>query len=109
MTPALQMILTAAAVTYGCRALGILWAGRLQEGDPGFRLASCIAYALLAALVVKLVALPGNPGMAATPIDARVLGIGTTAFVLLGLKRNVLFATWAGVGVFGLGSWVGLT
>ena len=101
MSAALQMVLAGALITYICRLLGVFWAGRLHENDLGFRLASGIAYALLAALVVKLVVLPGNPGMAEMPLAARLLGIGATAFVLLRLNRNVLLATWLGVAVFG--------
>ena len=73
------LILLAAFATYAWRAAGVIWAGRVTTGSPGFRLASCVSYALLMALIVKMVADPGSANLAATNLWTRVMGMAATA------------------------------
>ena len=94
------LILLAALATYAWRFAGVIWAGRVATGSPGFRLASCLAYALLMALVVKMVADPGSANLAATNLWTRVIGMAATATVYFGFGRNVPLSAWAGVAVF---------
>ena len=106
MSAITQAILLAAAATYAWRAAGVIWAGRVTTGSPGFRLAACVAYALLMALIVKMVADPGSASLAATNLWTRILGMAATATVYFGFGRNVQVAAWVGVGVFGLAEWL---
>ena len=96
------LILLAAFATYAWRAAGVIWAGRVTTGSPGFRLASCVSYALLMALIVKMVADPGSANLAATNLWTRVMGMAATALVYFGFGRNVPLSAWAGVLVFGI-------
>ena len=96
------LILFSALATYAWRAAGVIWAGRVATGSPGFRLASCVAYAILMALIVKMVADPGSANLAATNLWTRIAGMGATAIVYFGFGRNVPLSAWAGVGVFAL-------
>ena len=102
MSEVTQAILLAALATYAWRAAGVIWAGRVSTGSPGFRLAACVAYALLMALIVKMVADPGSANLAATNLWTRLAGMAATATVYFGFGRNVPLAAWVGVGVFGL-------
>lgn len=102
MSDITKLILLAGLATYAWRAAGVIWAGRVTTGSPGFRLASCVAYAMLMALIVKMVADPGSAGLAATNLWTRIAGMAATATVYFGFGRNVPLAAWAGVGVFAL-------
>ena len=100
MSEVTWLILLSAFATYAWRFAGVIWAGRVTTGSAGFRLASCVAYALLMALIVKMVADPGGATLAATGLWARVFGMGATAVVYFGFGRNVPLAAWAGVAAF---------
>jgi branched-subunit amino acid transport protein len=85
-----------AAVTYAWRALGVLLAGRIDAGGAAFRWAACVAYALLAGLVARMIVLPIGP-LGDAPLEARLGGaaVGLAAFLLTG--RNLLAGVAAGV------------
>ena len=104
-----QAVLAAALATYAWRAVGVLWAGRVVADGRGFRLASCVAYALLAALIVKMVWDPGSANLAATSLSSRLVGIAATATAYFGFGRNVPLSAWVGVGVFAVAEgWTGV-
>lgn len=77
----------AVAVTYGWRALGVFLSGRVNPGDEVFKWVTCIAWAMLAALVSRVVLLPTGP-LAETPLAARLGGAaaGIAVYYLLGKK-----------------------
>ena len=100
MSEVTALILLSALATYAWRFAGVIWAGRVTTGSPGFRLASCVAYALLMALIVKMVADPGSANLAATNLWTRVIGMAATATVYFGFGRSVPLSAWAGVAVF---------
>ena len=103
-----QAVLAAALATYAWRVVGVLWAGRVVADGRGFRLASCVAYALLAALIVKMVWDPGSANLAATSLSSRLVGIAATATMYFGFGRNVPLSAWVGVGVFAVAEgWTG--
>ena len=95
------LILLSALATYAWRYAGVVWAGRVTTGSPGFRLASCAAYALLAALIVRMVADPGSANLAATNLWTRIAGMAATTAMYFGRGRNVPLSAWTGVAVFG--------
>ena len=47
--------------TYAWRGLGVLLAGRLEPDSDLFRWVSCVAYAMIAGLVMRLIVMPGGP------------------------------------------------
>lgn len=65
-------IAMAALATYLSRALGIALAERLDPRSPVMAWFGCVAYALVAALVARLILLPGWP-LETTSIAARLL------------------------------------
>lgn len=80
-------LLGAVAVTYGWRALGVALSGRVNPGDEVFKWVTCVAWAMLAALVSRVVLLPTGP-LAETPLAARLCGgaAGLLVYYLLGKK-----------------------
>lgn len=88
------VVLCAVAVTFFWRAAGALAAGRVRAHSPVFNVAACVTYAMVGALVVKLVVYPqGAAGEAA--LVYRLLAIAGTVGVYFAF-RNVAVAAWCG-------------
>lgn len=90
MAEASLVLLLGAGATYVWRMLGVLLSGRLRTSGTLFDTLSCIAHALLAALLMRMIVLP-NGGLAETPTAVRLgaLGIALLAFYLSG-KRLIV-------------------
>jgi len=85
--------------TYFWRAMAVLFSGRLMVDSELFRWVECVAYAMVAGLMVRIVLLPSGV-LAASPMIDRVAGcfIALAAYRLL--RRNLLAGMGAGVGFF---------
>jgi len=103
---ALAAILTGAVVTYAWRWLGTALAGRLRSDSPVMLWAGCVAHALLAALIARMLVLPVGP-LEATPLAARLGGVAVAVVVFFSLGRNVLVAVTAGAATMAGAVWVG--
>ncbi|MDJ0951734.1 MAG: AzlD domain-containing protein [Alphaproteobacteria bacterium] len=89
------LALTCAAVaTYAFRGLGVAFAGRLRTDSPWFDLASCVAYALLAGLLARMILIPQG-ALAEAPLVARCVAVGAALLVFV-LVRRLLPAVLAG-------------
>ena len=98
------VILAGAAATYVWRGLGIALSGRIDPGGRVFEWAACTAYALVAALVARMILMPTGP-LAETPLADR-LGAAALAFAIFFLaKRNLLVGVGVGVGALTLVTW----
>ncbi len=99
------IMLVGAAVTYGWRALGVALSGRLDTNSPLFVWVGCVAYALLAALIARMIVLPyGLLGETAT-LD-RLLAAAAALGVFFATRRNILLGTLAGAGLLVLLVWL---
>jgi branched-subunit amino acid transport protein len=87
--------LAAAAITYFWRALGVALSGRLRHDGPLLNWVACIAYALLAGLIARMIVLPIGP-LAETTMLARLSGAGLAALAFFLLKKNILAAVAIG-------------
>ncbi|MGU9952115.1 MAG: AzlD domain-containing protein [Gammaproteobacteria bacterium WSBS_2016_MAG_OTU1] len=96
MTPVLMMILGVAAVTYFWRVAGVLAAGKIHAGSPMFRFFSCVSYAMIAALIFRLILYPVG-ATAAVPTSFRLLSAAVGLVVFIICRRNVAAGAWAGV------------
>lgn len=75
--------LTLAALgTYLWRFLGVAFSGRINTESAFFRWMSCVAYAMLAGLVVRIILLPVGLLEQVAP-EVRVLAVALSAAVLL--------------------------
>lgn len=93
------LLILAIGATYVWRGLGVVISGRINPEGEAFKAVSCVAYALLAGLISRMIVLPAG-ALAETPAFDRVVSavVGVGVFFLF--KRNVLLGTFAGVAVF---------
>ena len=89
---ATMLILVAAAATYFWRAAGVIAAGRVRANSPALRLASCVAYAMVAALIVRMIVFPAG----ATAEIAVIFRLSAVAagLAVFALRRNVAAGAW---------------
>ena len=101
------MMAGAALVTYLMRALGVVASGRLNVHGPLFDWIRCVAYALLAALISRMIFFPSG-GLAETPRWTRLVAVAATLAVYYLTRRNLFLGTAAGfVAILALLSAVG--
>lgn len=92
--PALLLTVGAAA-TYASRALGVLLSGRIDPASPLFAWIGLVTYALLAALVARMILLPIGP-LQETGIEARLIAAAAGVAVYAATRRNLLLSLAAG-------------
>ncbi|MDZ4735578.1 MAG: AzlD domain-containing protein [Rhodospirillaceae bacterium] len=88
----------AAIVTYGWRFAGVLLGGRIDTNSRLFRWSAAVAYALLAALIARMILMPEGP-LAATDLTHRLAAAAAAAFVFFLTRRNLLLGCAAGMAV----------
>lgn len=91
------IVLVGAVATYVWRALGVLLSGRIDPEGPVFRWVGCVAYAVLAGLIARMILLPVG-SLAATPLTSRVAAAATALGVFYLVRRNLPLAVVAGGG-----------
>lgn len=86
----------AALVTYGWRFLGVALSGRITPSGALLDWVGCVAYALLAGLVARMLLFPAG-ALGEAPLSARLAGlaIGLAAFLLS--RRNLILGVTCGV------------
>ncbi len=92
-------LIAASAATYVWRGAGAALASRIGVGGAAFAWFSCVAYAMLAALIARIILVPGG-ALSAAPFADRV---GATLFGLVlffAFRRHVFVGTLAGVVAF---------
>lgn len=95
----------ASAVTYLWRGLGVTIAGRIDPDGPVFRWFTCVAYAMLAALISRMILLP--VGMLDTaPLADRLIALGTGVAVFFATRRTLPAGILTGVAMFALLTWM---
>ncbi len=89
------LVLLCAVVTYAWRGAGVLLSGRIAPGRDVFTWFTCVAYAMVAGLVMRIIMLP--TGLLATSLlEHRLVacGLGLAAYYLS--RRNLFIAIGAG-------------
>jgi len=75
--------LTLAALgTYFWRFLGVAFSGRINTESPFFRWMACVAYAMLAGLVVRIILLPVGL-LEQVSMEVRILAVVLSAGIML--------------------------
>jgi len=78
--------------TFFWRALGVAVASRIDPNGPIFQWFSCVAYAMLAGLITRILLLPvGTLEQTSTVDRVAAMIIGFAVFIIF--KRNVVAAT----------------
>src|SRR3954452_10638858 len=89
------VLIAGAAATYVWRALGVALSGRIDPSGPVFEWVGCVAYALLAALIARMIVIPVGP-LEATDLSARLVSaaIALAAFFLT--RKSIFVGVTAG-------------
>lgn len=96
-TTLLAMIAVGAAASYMWRALGVVLSGRFDPDGPAIRWVGCVAYAILAALIARMILLPIG-SLAQTPTAMRLLAVACALAAFYLARRNSLVGVIAGGG-----------
>lgn len=86
MASAWLYILGGGIVTFAWRALGVLLSGRIDPESRAMRWVACVAYALLAGLIARLIVLP--QGMLAETAPGARLAAAAAALIAYRLARG---------------------
>jgi len=89
------VLLGAAGATYVWRGLGVAVSGRISVTDPVFDWVACIAYALLAGLISRMILLPAG-ALQGTPLAARLVSVAVAVAVFYLARKNLLAGILAG-------------
>ncbi len=95
------VVVLSALGTYVWRALGVAIAGKVNPDSEAFRLFTCVAYAMLAGLIARMIALPVGV-LAETPLSYRLIALGAAVAVFFASRRNLALGAATGVAVFAL-------
>ncbi|MCM0021940.1 MAG: AzlD domain-containing protein [Tagaea sp.] len=93
-----------ALATYFWRAFGVAVGGRIDPNGKAFEWFACVAFAVLAALILRLIVFPSG-GVAELPTIVRVGAAALAVAVFFALRRNVLLGCLAGTGAIALAAW----
>lgn len=99
------IVLVGALATYVWRGLGVVLSGRIDPEGPMFRWVGCVAYAVLAGLIARMILLPVG-SLATTPTLSRVAAAAAALLVFYAARRNLLLAVVVGGGALTLLSYV---
>ena len=93
-----MVVLASAAGPYAWRGLGVLLSGRISTDSELFKWVACVAYAMVAGLITRLIVMPS--GMLATsPLTDRLLAclLALAAFYIS--RKNLFVGVITGVAV----------
>lgn len=106
LEPSVLFLVVAAIVgTYAWRLAGVLIAGRVEEGSPFFVWVSCVAYAIAAGLMMKLLIFPTGALGSSTLAD-RVVAFALAMVVFFMAKRRLIPAITTGMVSFFALVWI---
>lgn len=86
-----------ALATYFWRFIGVLLSGRIDPDSNLFEWVGAVAYALLAALIARMIVLPLGPPLTETPLTYRLTATGLALVIFFLTRRNILLGVAGGV------------
>ena len=95
------VIMVGAAATYMWRAIGVMFSGRVDPQSALFEWVGCVAYALLAGVVTRMILLPVGP-LGATTTSARIIAALVALGVFFLTRRNLLAGVASGAAMLAL-------
>ncbi|MEK6591652.1 MAG: AzlD domain-containing protein [Pseudomonadota bacterium] len=90
------LVLACAAGTYLWRGLGVLLSGRIRIDSELFNWVACVAYAMVAGLVVRIIVMPTGM-LAQSLLTDRLLACALALLAYYTCRRNLFIAVCAGV------------
>ena len=100
------VLLLVAIGTYAWRGLGILLSGKLSQDSPMFRWVTCVAYAMVASLVIRIIVLPVGV-LTQVPLTYRLIAAGVALAIMFMRKNALLPAISTGTLLIMLFAWLG--
>lgn len=88
-------ILVGAVASYIWRALGVALSGRIDPDGPVVRWVGCVAFAVLAALIARMILLPFG-SLADTSVTIRLAAAALALGVFYAARRNLVVGVAAG-------------
>ena len=92
-------LIAAALVTFFWRACGVFFANRIQVDSPPFNLARAASYAVVGALIVKLIIYPQG-ALSTTDLPLRLVATAAGVIVFFVTRRSIAAGSWAGIVTF---------
>ena len=95
-TPDLWWLIAACGLgTYLWRGLGVALSGRIEVDGELFRWTACVAYAMVAGLIMRIILMPTGM-LAATPLEDRLIACAAALAAFYGARRNLFAGVTAG-------------
>jgi branched-subunit amino acid transport protein len=89
------LVVASGAGTYVWRGIGVWVAGRINVESDWFRLLTCIAYAMIAGLIARVVVMPVGE-LAHSALAHRLLGVAIAVIAFRVTRRNQLVGVLLG-------------
>jgi len=99
------LILVCAAATYLWRGLGVLLSGKVRADGEIFTWVGCVAYAMIAALIARMIFLPVG-SLAATSLAERLAAIIAALLAYYIGRKNLLMGILAGFTTMYASGWL---
>ena len=90
------LVVASAIGTYLWRGLGVLLSGRISVNSELFNWVACVAYAMVAGLIARIVLMPGGM-LAETALAQRLIACGVALVAYYVSRRNLFVGVGAGV------------
>lgn len=91
----LLLVVACGAGTYLWRGLGVILSGRINPDSGAFAWAGCVAYAMIAGLVARIVFLPAGT-LAHSLLQDRLLACAVALMAYFASRKNLLVGVGAG-------------
>ena len=89
------LVLAAGLGTYAWRGAGVWIAGRVDARSAWFQWVTCVAFAMIAGLVCRVILMPVGM-LAGTPLAYRLAGVAIAVAACHAARRNLLAGVVAG-------------
>jgi hypothetical protein len=99
------ILVLASLGTYLWRGLGVLLSGKISQDGPLFRWITCVTYAMVAALVVRIIVLPVG-ALSQVSLIYRVIAVGAALAVMVARKKALVPALTTGTILIVIFGWL---
>ena len=91
------LVAAGAVVTYLWRGVGVLLSGHIASDSDIFKWISCVAYAMVAGLTMRIIVMPTGV-LSATLLSHRLAACAIALIAFYATRRNLFVAVGAGSG-----------
>lgn len=95
-TELLILVLSSAVATYAWRGLGVMFSGRIRTDSELFKWVACVAYAMVAGLIMRIIIMPTGM-LAMSMLSDRLLSCALALLAYYASRKNLFVAVIVGV------------